>query len=204
VRRFNKLPTPAMAVAFVALFVAGAGGATAATGLLDGGDIKNNSITAKDVKNGSLLRKDFKRGQIPAGKRGSQGPQGIAGPAGRAGRDGFGTLAYRAASGAITDTGVDTGGFLTADCPSGTYPTGGDAAVVDENDDLRPAMVLAQFFDTGVDGRPSSWTAIIDDNNTTGPVEVFVDVICANASPAPAPVAVAKSKALREGYDSLR
>jgi hypothetical protein len=193
-----------MAVAFVALFVAGAGGATAANSLVDSGDIKNNSITAKDVKNGSLLKKDFKRGQIPAGKRGPQGAQGVAGPAGRAGRDGFGALAYRSALGAIPDTGADTGGFLTATCPAGTYPTGGDAAVVDENGDLRPEMVLTQLFDTGSDGRPNSWTAIIGDNNTTGPVEVFVDVICVNASPAPDPAMAAKSKALRKGYDSLR
>jgi hypothetical protein len=202
-RRIKKLPSPAVAVAFVALFVALAGGAVAAAPLVTGGDIKNNSITAKDVKDRSLLRKDFKRGQIPAGPRGLQGSQGVVGPAGRAGRDGFGTLAYRSAAGAIPDTGVDTGGFLTADCPAGTYPTGGDAAVVDENDDLRPEMILAQFFDTGGDGRPNSWTAIIDDNNTTGPVDVFVDVICANASPPPDSV-VTKAKALRASSRPLR
>lgn len=198
-RRIKKLPSPALAVAFVALFVAGAGGATAATGLLDGGDIKNNSITAKDVKNGSLLKKDFKRGQIPAGK---QGPQGIAGPAGRAGRDGFGALSYRSRSATISDGG--TGGFLNVPCPAGQYPTGGDANVVSENDDFHPELLLGQFFDVGGDDRPDSWTAIVEDNNTGEEITLFVEVICANASPPPDPAVVAKSKALRKGYDSLR
>ncbi len=200
--RIKRLPSPALAVAFVALFVAGAGGATAATGLLDGGDIKNNSITAKDVKNGSLLKKDFKRGQIPAGKRGPQGAQGVAGPAGRAGRDGFGTLSYHSRSVTIPDQG--TGGFLTVQCPAGQYPTGGDANVVDENDNFLPELLLGQFFDVGGDDRPNSWTAIVEDNDTGVAIDLYVEVICANASPAPAPTMVAKSKALRKGYDSLR
>lgn len=202
-RSFKKLPSPAMAVAFVALFIAGAGVATAAPSLLDGGDIKNNSITAKDVKNGSLLKKDFKRGQIPAGRRGSQGPQGVAGPAGRAGRDGFGALSYRFRSATIADGG--TGGFLNVPCPAGQYPTGGDANVIDANDDFHPELLLGQFFDVGGDDRPNSWTAIVEDNNTGEEITLFVEVICANASPAPDPTVVAaKAKAVRKGYDSLR
>jgi len=69
-------PSPALVVAFIALFVAGAGTATAAR-LIGGKEIRNNSVTGKDirnsslgnrdVKNGSLLRRDFKGGQLPAG-----------------------------------------------------------------------------------------------------------------------------------------
>ncbi len=67
-----------MMVAFVALFVAGAGSATAAR-LITGKQIKNSSITSTDVRNGSLLRRDFRSGQLP------RGPQGLPGAAGRAG-----------------------------------------------------------------------------------------------------------------------
>ena len=82
--RFRGLrPSPSMMVAFVALFVAGAGTATAAK-LITGKQIKNSSITSTDVRNGSLLRKDFRSAQLP------RGPQGLPGVAGRAGRDGFG------------------------------------------------------------------------------------------------------------------
>jgi hypothetical protein len=204
VRRLTRLrPSRPMTVAFVALFAALAGTATAAK-VIDGGDIKNSSITAKDIKDGSLLKKDFKRGQLPAGARGLQGAQGPAGPSGRAGRDGFGRLEYETDSATIADTGADTGGFLTVDCPTGTYPTGGDAAVIDDNGDFRPDMLQAQFFDIGLDDRPGAWTVIVSDNNTPGPVDVFVEVICANANPAPDPVPLLKAKELRGKLQPLR
>ena len=92
IRRWR--PSPALVIAFIALFVAGAGTATAAR-LISGRSIKNNSVTGRDirnnslgngdVKNGSLLRRDFRRGQLPAGAQG---------PAGRNGANGFGVLRY--------------------------------------------------------------------------------------------------------------
>lgn len=180
-RRIKKLPSPALAVAFVALFVAGAGGATAATGLLDGGDIKNNSITAKDVKDGSLLKKDFKRGQIPAGK---QGPQGIAGPAGRAGRDGtngFGQLVYSQGIGPVPPG--ETGDDVVALCPGGTFPTGGDAFFLDEADELVPEQEVAvQGIATNQDDIPVAWIATSKVNPGLDELQLVVDVICANAS----------------------
>lgn len=182
-RRINKLrPSPAMAVAFMALFVAGAGSAAAAGGLLDGGDIKNNTLSSKDVKNGSLLKKDFKRGQIPAGK---QGPQGIAGPAGRAGRDGvdgFGQLVY---SQGIGDTvpNTQTGDDVFAVCPAGTFPTGGDAFYIDGNDDFFPnAQIAAQGIALDPNDIPAAWVATPTQNTSGGDLQLVVDVICANAS----------------------
>ena len=86
--RFRRWrPSPSMIVAFVALFVAGAGSATAAR-LITGKEIRNSSITSKDVRNGSLLRRDFRSGQLP------RGPQGLPGASGRAGRDGFSEIVY--------------------------------------------------------------------------------------------------------------
>ncbi|HYI79698.1 MAG TPA: hypothetical protein VEW67_02440 [Thermoleophilaceae bacterium] len=182
--RIKRLPSPAMAVAFAALFVAGAGGATAATGMLDGGDIKNNSITAKDVKNGSLLKKDFKRGQIPAGKRGPQGAQGVAGPAGRAGRDGtngFGQLVYGQGVGIVPPG--ETGDDVVALCPDGTFPTGGDAFFLDDADELVPEQEVAvQGLATNLDGVPVAWIATSKVNGSIDELQLVVDVICANAS----------------------
>jgi hypothetical protein len=71
-------------IALVALLIV-ATGATAQS-LIDGGDIKNNSVTGKDVRNKSLTKKDF-AGVLtgPRGRRGAQGPQGAQGPPGPAG-----------------------------------------------------------------------------------------------------------------------
>lgn len=205
-RRIKELrPSPAMAVAFVALFVAGAGGATAAKSLVTGKVIKDNSVTGKDVKNGSLLKKDFKRGQLPRGAQGPQGPQGLAGPAGRAGRDGFGTLTYEFA-GTISEEG-DQAFAMDADCPAGQYPTGGDAYAFDEVDPenpvLHPEMIEAQLYHLGADDRPQGWRVYVAANPGTVDIVVFVDVICANASP-PAPQAVAKAKLRTDAVAGLR
>jgi hypothetical protein len=203
-RRIKELrPSPAMAVAFVALFVAGAGGATAAKGLITGKQVKNNSITGKDVKNGSLLKKDFKRGQLPRGAQGPQGPQGLAGPAGRAGRDGFGMLTYAYAESVPLTVGLS--GTLSAECPSGTYPTGGDVGVVENTVDFDPVpaheVVVFQGYSAGADGRPDGWFALVDNQSEVETI-AFVDAICANASPAPAPVTVAKrAKVSPQGRD---
>jgi hypothetical protein len=78
------------AVAVVAALLAAA--TAGAQALIDGGDVRNNSLTGKDVKNKSLTKQDF-RGSVrgprglpgapgPQGARGAQGPQGPAGPPG--------------------------------------------------------------------------------------------------------------------------
>jgi len=105
-RKWLRLPSPALIVAMVALFVAftQTGLAARTVDLVQAGcncanssDIVNNSLTSVDIKNGSLLKADFKKGQIPAGKRGargpagangSPGPQGAQGPAGPQGAQG--------------------------------------------------------------------------------------------------------------------
>lgn len=76
------------AVAFLALFVALGGTATAASQYIDGKNIKKNTITSKQVKNGSLLAKDFKSGQLPRGRAGTPGAVGSVGAAGSAGAAG--------------------------------------------------------------------------------------------------------------------
>jgi hypothetical protein len=99
-----------------ALFLAAGGpaaavdGADAATKLISGKQIKNNSVDTRDIKDGTLTAKDFKRGVLggvggagspntpgnqgeagargPQGETGPQGPQGERGPAGERGPQG--------------------------------------------------------------------------------------------------------------------
>ena len=74
-RRFSApRPSPAMAVAFVALLVALGGTSYAVVALpansVGKKQLKKNAVTSVKVKNGALLRTDFKPGQLPAGARG--------------------------------------------------------------------------------------------------------------------------------------
>lgn len=79
------------AVAVVAALLAAA--TAGAQAVIDGGDVRNNSLTGKDVKDKSLTKKDFRgsvRGaQGPQGNTGPQGPQGGQGPAGPQGSTGL-------------------------------------------------------------------------------------------------------------------
>jgi hypothetical protein len=92
-------PSPAMAVAVVALFVALGGGAYAAIRLpkhsvgtrelksqaVTGGKLRDNAVTSAKVKDHSLLGRDFKAGELPSG---AQGPAGQPGPRGATGARG--------------------------------------------------------------------------------------------------------------------
>ncbi len=168
--RFRRWrPSPSMIVAFVALFVAGAGSATAAR-LITGKEIRNSSITSKDVRNGSLLRRDFRSGQVP------RGPQGLPGASGRAGRDGFSEIVY--ASGEVPAPSEDT--IHYSKCPTGLVPVGGDAYAVNSSDDIVPgAQVVGFFYNAQGSSVPNAWGA------TTTPFvgqTLIVEAICANAS----------------------
>ena len=176
-------PSPALVVAFIALFVAGAGTATAArlisgkqirNNSVTGTDIRNNSLGNRDVKNGSLLLRDFKSGQVPAG------------PQGRAGRNGFGALLY--VSKDFTVGASAAAGQGTTPCPTGTYPTGGDAYVTDTMGKvIDDTLLQGQFFtfDTQSGNTPNGWRAFTAANtaaNDPGAKVLVVEAICANAS----------------------
>lgn len=163
-------PSPSMTVAFLALFVAGAGSATAAR-LITGKQIKNNSITSADVRNGSLLRKDFRSGQLP------RGPQGLPGAAGRAGRDGFGQVTYSA--GEVTEFSQGPDYFLR--CPPGLVPVGGDAYAINPSEDIVPGVdIVDYFYSEPGHSVPNAWGATIDDGGLN--IDLIIEAICANAS----------------------
>ncbi len=62
-RRF--IPSPSMAVALLALFMAMGGSAYAL--VVTSGSIRNNTIRSVDVRNGGLLGKDFRKDGVGAG-----------------------------------------------------------------------------------------------------------------------------------------
>ncbi len=65
-RLISRRPSPAMAVAFVALLAALTETAVALPGIntVNSGDIVNNTIRSKDVKNNNLRGKDVKNGSL--------------------------------------------------------------------------------------------------------------------------------------------
>ena len=60
-----RLPTPSLTVSVAALLVA-LGGTGYAAATIDGGDVRNNSLTGKDVKNRSLTGRDVANGSLTA------------------------------------------------------------------------------------------------------------------------------------------
>jgi hypothetical protein len=94
-------------LAFLAIFIALGGTATAAT-LVNGKNIKKGTVTSKQVKNRSLLAKDFKAGQLPKGDTGLAGLAGIKGDTGPAGPAGPGGAKGDAgATGPVGPKGLD-------------------------------------------------------------------------------------------------
>jgi len=85
-------PSPALAVAIVALMVALGGTGYAATQLpknsVGAKQIKANAVRSPEVKNGSLIARDFKTGQLPQGQRGASGEPGPKGDQGNPGTPG--------------------------------------------------------------------------------------------------------------------
>lgn len=78
---------PATLIAMLALFVAIGGTATAASGLINGKKLVNNSVGGKKLKNKTVTKKKLAPATIKALK-GQQGPQGLQGPKGNQGSPG--------------------------------------------------------------------------------------------------------------------
>ncbi|MGA0123005.1 MAG: hypothetical protein ACO3KD_08405, partial [Gaiellales bacterium] len=84
-----RLPSPAMVVALIALFLALGGTGYAVTQLPKNSvgtkQLKRNAVTSAKVKDGSLTARDFKAGTLLTGPRGATGPAGPPGGGGGAG-----------------------------------------------------------------------------------------------------------------------
>jgi hypothetical protein len=162
----------AVAVAAALLAAATAG----AQAVIDGGDIRNNSLTGKDVKNKSLTRQDF-RGSVrgapgPQGVQGAagpQGPQGAQGPQGPAGAPGATNVTVRAGEVAVGDS--------VASCNPGERAVGGGGVSEVPSGYLWASTPVQSEGET-----PTAWTvsaASVAEETLDEPVEVQAWVICA-------------------------
>ena len=107
-------PSPAMAVALLALFVS-LGGVSygVATGSIGTREIRNNSVSTRDIRNDTIRGTDIRRGSVTGSDIDEQSLSKVP----RAGRADTATSAGSAASAASagnagTLDGVDSGGFL--------------------------------------------------------------------------------------------
>jgi hypothetical protein len=123
-----------MVVAGISLFVAlGGTSYAAATGSIDGREIKNSTIQGKDVKNKSLTAKDFK-GSVTGktGKTGSTGPQGPQGAQGVKGDTGPSNIIYDdAGQESLAGGGKELVAAVTL--PAGTWHVQAKVVVQDAN-----------------------------------------------------------------------
>jgi hypothetical protein len=156
-------PSPALALAFVALLVALGGTSYAVVNLpansVGKKQLKRNAVTSVKVKNGSLLRKDFKSGQVPAGPAGPTGPQGAQGPAGPV------NVTVRSGPMAL--------GTSTANCGPGERAVGGGGFTPEAD------AFLYDSSPPNPSGTPTSWDA---GAQTTGGLDAEVQAfaICAS------------------------
>ena len=120
---FFKKFQPGTLIAILALFVAIGGTATAASGLINGKNIKRGTVSAKQLKNKSITKAKLKPATIKAlkGKRGLQGATGATGaigptgPAGAKGATGAkGSTGAKGATGAPGPAGIVAAQYVSS------------------------------------------------------------------------------------------
>ncbi len=107
---------PATLIAMLALFVAIGGTATAASGLINGKKIKNNTVTGKKLKNRTITKNKL----APATVKALKGQQGPKGDTGQPGKDGVVSPTYQE----FGSTNIVDGNELaigTVNVPAGKY-----------------------------------------------------------------------------------
>ncbi len=110
---------PATVIAILALFVAVGGTATAASGLINGKKIKNNTVAGKKLKNKTVTKNKLAPATIKALK-GKQGPQGPKGDKGNPGENGVVSPSY--VDSASLNIPADTElGVTVLNVPAGKY-----------------------------------------------------------------------------------
>jgi hypothetical protein len=114
-----KRPQLGTILASLALIVALGGTATAASGLINGKNIKNNTVTGKKLKNKTITKNKLAPKTIKAlkGQKGAQGPQGNQGDPGA---DGVVSPLYTD-SGSVNVPADTELGITTLNVPAGRY-----------------------------------------------------------------------------------
>lgn len=136
---------PSTVLATAVAVLACAGTTATAASLIDGGDVRNGSLTGADVRDRSLRGADIAKGTIPADRLTKAARAGLRGPAGAPGAPGAqGAPGPSGVAAVVTRTGTasfDTDGIIgqtkeaTAQCAEGEKLVGGGVfaptAVVD-------------------------------------------------------------------------
>jgi hypothetical protein len=174
--RSTPRPSPALAIACLALAVALGGTSYAAilnvpVNSVGTAHLRPNAVVSSKVKNRSLLAVDFKTGQLPAGPRGPQGDKGDKGDPGAPGISGYELVM---ASNIVTNQIFNSVG---ATCPAGKRVIGGGGAtaggiVVGDG----PYIVVSQ---PSLDGR--GWL-VQTARAADGYSNLIAFAICANVS----------------------
>lgn len=151
-----------------------AGGAGAAS-LVDGGDVKNNSLTGKDVRNRSLTQADF-RGSV----RGPRGPRGLQGPQGPVGPSALGQIVSFEASATVPAGTVDG---VSVSCDSGQGVIGGA---------FRSTGADSEVFFSDSFGSTTTWSVGLDNFDSSIEADVTAVVFCAPRGVAATPAAKSK------------
>jgi hypothetical protein len=175
--------SPALVLSVVAIVLASTAGATAASSLITGKQIKNSSITGSDIKDRSVGSDDLKGAavgpsklsdgllsDIETGKDNVPGPAGPAGPAGAAGPAGpAGSLSV------VTVTSPHqflapggTTSLMRADCPAGM-------------------TVVGTGFNTGIGNADfvlsyGTFVGAFIDNDVNITIEAYVQAVCASGA----------------------
>lgn len=130
-----RLPSPALAVATLALVVSMSGvsyaAATLAKHSVGHAQLKKGAVTSVKVKDGSLRARDFARGQLPRGKPGAKGVPGVAGPRGAAGAEGV--SGYEVVIDLVDIAPGQQEVDHTVNCPSGKVAMGGGFRTTTDN-----------------------------------------------------------------------
>ena len=117
-----KRPQLGTILASLALIVALGGTATAASGLINGKKIKNNTVTGKKLKNKTITKNKLAPATVKAlkGQKGATGAAGIQGPQGDPGLNGVVSPFYTD-SGSVNVPADTELGITTLNVPAGRY-----------------------------------------------------------------------------------
>lgn len=183
--------SPALVLSVLAVILATTAGATAASSLITGKQIKNSSVTGADIKDSSLSGDDVKSASIGPSKLSSglladvtaPGPAGPAGPAG--------------ATGPAGPAGISN--VVTVRSPSQVLPPGGYTTDMRAN---CPAgmTVVGTGFNTGIGNADfvlsyGTFVGAFFDNDVSISIESYVQAICASNTTSGAVAASARSRA---------
>jgi hypothetical protein len=183
--------SPALVLGVLAVILATTAGATAASSLITGKQIKNSSVTGADIKDASLSGDDLKGSSVGPSKLsdglladiaapGPAGPPGAAGTTGPAGPAGIADVVTVTSPTQIVPPGGYTTG-MRANCPAGT-------------------TVVGVGFNTGIGNADfvlsyGTFVGAFFDNDVNISIEPYVQAICASSTTSGAVAASVRSRA---------